>query len=359
MNSDDSPLCLHAVGMCKDYGPVRVLDDVELVVKSGEVHALLGANGAGKSTLCRIIAGLTPASAGTMILRGEPFLPVSKHAAERRGVQIIQQELNLIPTLTVGENLALNRLPHFAGVIRHAKLRQTARRALERVGLDDIDPDCLVGTLGIGTQQMLEVAAALDRQCRLLILDEPTAALSVRETEKLFEWLERLKQQGVGMLYVSHRLDEVKQVSDRVSVLRDGQLIDTRSASGLSTRTMVELMTGEEKSENETAGGSSSQSGELALEIRGLTREPSFREVSFQLHRGERLGIAGLVGSGRTELLRAIFGADRADRGSVMLAGSDRFRPFSSPRQAVRAGYGHGDGRSQSDRFVVVPVDSG
>ena len=171
-----------ARGLAKDYAE-RVLDDVDLSVAAGEIHALVGANGAGKSTLCRIVAGLTAASAGSMMLDGQPYAPTHKRAAEERGVQIVQQELNLVPTLSVAENLFLNRLPNRVGFVRSAALRRQAEKALEQVGLADLDPDAPVQSLGVGTQQLVEIAAALARPCRLLLLDEPTAALTGSETE--------------------------------------------------------------------------------------------------------------------------------------------------------------------------------
>ncbi len=303
-------------------------------VRHGEIHALVGANGAGKSTLCKIIAGLTTASRGSMILGDQPYEPSTKQKAESVGVQIVQQELNLIATLSVAENLLLSRLPNFAGLIRQRQLAAAARQALDRFGLQDIGTNTIVGTLGVGRQQMVEIAAALDRDCRLLILDEPTAALSPEETKRLFECLRTLRRRGIGMIYISHRLDEVAALSDRVTVMRDGRRVGVYETDNLTTDEMVDLMSGQ------TTGGSTDHrsfaSDAVAMRVRGI-RSSVVQTASFDVHRGERLGIAGLVGSGRTELLRLIFGADRAIGGTVQI--SDRPPTlFRHPCEAVAAG---------------------
>lgn len=317
---------------------VTVLDRARLDVRAGEVHALLGANGAGKSTLCRIIAGLIRPSSGTMTLDGRLYRPTSKQAAETAGVQIVQQELNLISTLTVAENIMLGRMPKRLGIIQHRRLHERARSALDRLELYDIDTGAIAGSLGVGHQQMVEIATALDRDCRLLILDEPTAALSAAETEKLFQWLEKLRSQGVGIIYISHRLDEVARIANRVTVLRDGSVVCTQAAAEMTTDKMVDLMTGEEDHAQHVSDFTSFATSSPALRVSGFSKSDLIDDVSFQVHRGERLGIAGLVGAGRTELLRMIFGADRADHGQLFLQGQPAPRVFHHPREAVAAG---------------------
>ncbi|EMI16750.1 ribose ABC transporter ATP-binding protein [Rhodopirellula maiorica SM1] len=332
---------LQVDGLTKRYGSVTVLRDVSLEVRAGEIHALLGANGAGKSTLCKIISGLVPRSDGEMTLGGHAFDPSNKQVAERHGVEIVQQELNLIPTLSVAENLLLTRLPRRFGAIDSRKLHRTASQILDRFGLADVATDALVGSLGVGRQQMVEIAAALARECKLLILDEPTAALSGSESEQLFGHLTQLRDEGVAIIYISHRLDEVARLSDRVTVLRDGALVGTHSTSSLTTDAMVDLMSGEATS-SAKRDHVCHTTGETAMRVDSMT-SGIVQDVSFTVQRGERLGITGLVGSGRTELLRAIFGADVATDGHVYL-GADSLgnkaapRRFRHPSEAVAAG---------------------
>ncbi|WP_442506289.1 sugar ABC transporter ATP-binding protein [Novipirellula sp. SH528] len=332
---------LQVDGLTKRYGNVTVLRDVSLEVRPGEIHALLGANGAGKSTLCKIVSGLVPKSEGEMTLDGQSFAPSNKQDAEAAGVEIVQQELNLIPTLSVAENLLLTRLPRRFGAIDSRELHRRAEQILDRFGLADVASHALVGSLGVGRQQMVEIAAALARRCRLLILDEPTAALSGSESEQLFGHLTRLRDEGVAIIYISHRLDEVARLSDRVTVLRDGALVSTQATATLTTDAMVDLMSGE--TTNSTKRNHVSHAtNESAMRVESVT-SGIVHDVSFTVRRGERLGITGLVGSGRTELLRAIFGADVADAGHVYL-GADSLgsgaspRRFRHPSEAVAAG---------------------
>lgn len=348
------PPLLTTSAISKRYGDITVLRDVDFEVRGGEIHALLGANGAGKSTLCKIISGLTHASGGSMTLCGQSFNPHNKQVAESVGVQIVQQELNLIPTLSVAENILLTRMPSVMGITRKRKLATMARHALDRFGLENISTDTIVGTLGVGRQQMIEIATALDRDCRLLILDEPTAALSGGETKLLFQHLNRLRDQGIGILYISHRLDEVADLSDRVTALRDGRHVGTRETESLTTDQMVDLMSGATANaqrrfqsfirtnvvdlakDSITQGSLARSTTSEALRVENVCGG-IVQDVSFAVRRGERLGIAGLVGSGRTELLRLLFGADVAQRGTIQI--SDRQTPcFKHPSEAVAAG---------------------
>ncbi|TWT84975.1 Ribose import ATP-binding protein RbsA [Planctomycetes bacterium CA13] len=336
MSLDAQPL-FAATGLTKRYA-VTVLDSVDFDLRQGEIHALIGANGAGKTTLSKIIAGLTPKSSGTMKFDGQAYCPKTKKSAEAVGIQIVQQELNLVASLSVAENLMLSRMPHRFGVINRSQLHQQARVALDRFGLKDIQTDTVTRSLGVGQRQMVEIAAALDRQCRILILDEPTAALSANETQALFNWLGRLRTQGVGMIYISHRLDEVSQMADRITVLRDGKKVATHDAADLTTDAMVDLMSSEAsltREFNTKKTRKSRQENQAALKVDALSRGRFVRDVSFTLKKGERLGVAGVVGSGRTELLRCLFGADIADSGSVQLAGSDVTTPPRHPYEAV------------------------
>jgi len=331
------PVLLQGRGIGKTYA-TPVLAGVDFELRAGEVLALTGENGAGKSTLSKIVAGLVQPSAGTLALAGQPYAPASRKDAERLGVRMVMQELSLVPTLSVAENLLLGRLPHRLGFIRGDALNEAAARQMALIGLDDVDPRLPVSALGVGYQQMVEIARSLVGECRLLILDEPTATLTTREIAHLFEQIALLKARGVGIVYISHRLDELQQVADRVMVLRDGRHIDTRPMRELTQADIVRSMVGRDVLEG--LERAVRPRGRRALAVRGLARGSAVRDVSFDLHGGEVLGLAGLVGSGRTELLRLIAGADRKDAGAVLLGESDAPVDIASPMQAVRRGIG-------------------
>ncbi len=326
---------LHCDNLGKHYA-APVLAEVGLTLAYGEVLALTGENGAGKSTLSKIVAGLIVPTTGSMMLAGKPYAPTSRQDAERQGVRMVLQELGLVATLSVAENLCLGRLPNRAGFIRDAALADEAAQLMARIGLSDIDPRTPVGQLGVGHQQMVEIARNLAGECRLLILDEPTATLTSREIEHLFRQIAALKARGVGIVYISHRLDELREVADRVMVLRDGRHIATRPMAGLAQDEIVRLMVGRDVLQNEDRPAR--PAGAVALEVRGLSRGSCVREVSLALRHGEILGLAGLVGAGRTELLRLIYGADRKDGGEILLGG--KAVRMGSPMQAVRRGIG-------------------
>jgi len=348
----ESLLAAHQI--TKRYGAATVLDRVSIDVRGGEIHALLGANGAGKSTLCRILAGLGQADSGSMQLADLSYRPMSKQQAESCGVEIVQQELNLVSNLTVAENILLTRMPSRGGVIGRRELNARARRALDRFGLQEVEPDTPVGKLGVGRQQMVEIAAALDRQCRLLILDEPTAALSGTETRALFARLRELRGVGVGIIYISHRLDEITSIADRVTILRDGKHVCTSAVDSLNTDQMIELMSGAGASHQREFRSFATTSPLLSTE---QLSGGMVRGVSFSVARGERLGIAGLVGSGRTELLRLIFGADAAESGWVRIGEQGVGRRFQHPGQAVAAGLGLvTEDRKQNGLLLTQPV---
>ena len=352
--AEPKPVLFEGAGLGKTYA-TPVLADVDVRVQAGEVLALTGENGAGKSTLSRIIAGLTEPSAGTMRLDGAPYRPASRKLAERLGVRMVLQELSLVGSLSVAENLLLDRLPSRAGFIRREALDRAAAAQMALIGLQEIDPRSPVSALGVGHQQMVEIARSLVGECKLLILDEPTATLTSREIDHLFRQIALLKARGVGIVYISHRLDELQQIADRVMVLRDGRHIDTRPIAELTQAAIVQRMVGRDV--QESLDRPRRVAGPVAMQVRGMTRGAHVRDVSFDLHRGEVLGLAGLVGSGRTELLRLIFGADRQDRGEVRLGGSTTPAMISTPVEAVRAGIGFvTEDRKSQGLLLPLPI---
>lgn len=334
MSSDALPL-LSIRGVGKTYAQ-PVLAEIDLQLFGGEVLALTGENGAGKSTLSKIVGGLERPGAGSLELLGRPYAPVSRREAEALGVRMVMQELNLLPTLSVAENLFLHDLPRRAGWIDRRRLRAAAREAMAQVGLEAIDPDTLVGDLGIGHQQMVEIARNLIGDCRLLILDEPTAMLTAREVDMLFEQVERLRERGVAIVYISHRLEELARISQRIAVLRDGRLVCVEPIERYDADQLVTLMVGRELGECFDLGPR--QTGAPLLRVERLSRRGKVHEVSFEVRAGEIFGISGLIGSGRTELLRLIYGADRADGGQVLLGDPPQRLSLRSPADSVRQG---------------------
>nr|WP_288853219.1 sugar ABC transporter ATP-binding protein [uncultured Acidovorax sp.] len=307
-------LAIQAVG--KDY-TATVLDGVNVELFAGEVLALTGENGAGKSTLSKILCGLELPTRGGMQLAGQAYAPTSRRDAERQGVRMVMQELGLVPTLTVAENLLMGRLPHRLGWLQRDVLHAAARAQLAKIGLDNIDPATPVSQLGIGQQQMVEIARNLQDDTRILVLDEPTAMLTPRETNYLFEQIAHLTARGVAIIYVSHRLEELRRIADRVAVLRDGRLVDVRPMAGMSEDDLVQRMVGRVVSDLDHRPRR--PIGPVVMSAENLGRGTAVQDVNLELRAGEIFGIAGLVGSGRTELVRLLFGADRADRGSVTL----------------------------------------
>jgi ribose transport system ATP-binding protein len=336
MKAGSTETILRARGIGKSFPGVQALAGVDFDLRAGEVHALVGENGAGKSTLARIIAGVEKQDAGQMELNGQPYSAASRAHAETRGVRMVMQELHLIGNLTVAENIFIEKLPSRFGIVDYSRLNGAAIEIMEQVGLADIDPATPVRSLGIGQQQMVEIAAGLSRQCRILALDEPTASLTENETELLFHQIKRLKAEGVGIIYISHSIEEVLHIADRVSVLRDGRGISTADAGELSSSDIIRMMVGRDLEHEQLRHAG--RPGEVALRVSGLNLGKKVRNVSFEVRRGEVLGVAGLMGSGRTETMRALFGADAADGGQVFLHGTDEPVRIRSPRDAVRSG---------------------
>lgn len=335
MSASVQATVLSVSGIGKTYAQ-PVLGNIDLTLLRGEVLALTGENGAGKSTLSKIIGGLVTPTTGSMQFQGQAYTPGSRTQAEQLGIRMVMQELNLLPTLSVAENLFLDNLPSRGGWINRKQLRADAIKAMAHVGLDAIDPDTLVGELGIGHQQMVEIARNLIGDCHVLILDEPTAMLTSREVEMLFEQITRLQARGVSIIYISHRLEELARVAQRIAVLRDGQLVCVEPMANYNSEQLVTLMVGRELGEKIDLGPR--QIGDVALSVKGLGRAGKVHDVSFEVRSGEIFGISGLIGAGRTELMRLIYGADIADTGGIEVGSPLRPVTIRSPVDAVNEG---------------------
>ncbi|MEU7839056.1 MULTISPECIES: sugar ABC transporter ATP-binding protein [unclassified Nonomuraea] len=325
---------LALANVSKSFGAVRALRDVTLELFAGEAHALAGENGAGKSTLVKTLAGVHRPDTGQVLLNGEPVVFAGPADAQQAGVAVIYQEPTLFPDLSVAENIFMGRQPRRTlGRIDRKEMHGQARRLFERLGVA-LDPEQPSRGLSIADQQLVEIAKALSREARVLVMDEPTAALSGNEVARLFSVVEALREHGCAILFISHRLDEIFSLCQRVTTLRDGAWIASEPVAGLTHDDLVRRMVGRELGtlypKEEAA------LGEVALQVDRLTREGVFTDVSFQVRRGEIVALAGLVGAGRSEVARAVFGVDRWDAGSVSVDG--RPLPTGSPTAAMGAG---------------------
>lgn len=340
----ESKIALELKGIGKSFADISVLRDVDLIINGGEIHTLMGENGAGKSTLVKIISGVNTPSAGSMTIDGVPVRFETPRDAEYQGIAIMHQELSLIPEMTVAENVMLGHEPLIGGlIVDRARMREKAKEALARFGFT-IDIDTPVKQLRVGEQQLIEIARALLMDARLLIMDEPTSALSQTEADILMEVIRDLALNGVAVLYISHRMDEVFEISDRITVLRDGDYLGTVLASDTTPTDVIELMVGR-RIEVVRIDRKTKPSNEKVLEVENLTvssgassgGRPILQDVSFSLHKGEILGVGGLLGAGRTELLETLFGARDGHHTGLLVVEGEEVN-LRSPVDAVDRG---------------------
>lgn len=331
---------LQMTGICKSFDGVEVLHSVDLNIERSKVTALVGENGAGKSTLMKILMGEHMADAGTILLDGEKVSFTNSHQALAHGISMMFQELSPFPDLSVAENIYIGREPQKCHFVKKKQLHQKAQELLDSLSIR-LDPARLVKTLTVSEVQMLEIAKAVSHDSKIVIMDEPTSAITDSEVKVLFDTIETLKRKGVTIIYISHKLDELFQIADHVCVLRDGHVVSTRPIAEVDRGQMISEMVG--RAINQVYPSVEKQIGDTVLSVRGLGRKGAFHDVSLELKKGEILGVAGMVGAGRTELVSALFGIDPADSGEILLNG--RKLQIKSPRDAI------------AGKFALVPED--
>ncbi|REA55446.1 D-xylose ABC transporter ATP-binding protein [Dyadobacter luteus] len=331
---------LQVSNLTKSYSGIKALDNVQLTLKSGEVHALMGENGAGKSTFMKILIGLIPADSGEIILEGKKLTGSRVNDIQRKGISMIHQEIMSIPELTVAQNIFLGREKEITGSqtgwLNDGKIRQRATALLEEMGVT-ISPDIKMKYLSVAQMQMVEIAKAISNNAKVIIMDEPTSAISDKEVAMLFNIIRNLKAKGVAIIYISHKMDEIFKISDTITVLRDGKYIGTKGASELDERELIHMMVGREI--GSMFPESNIEKGREILSVKNLGKRNSFAEINFSVRAGEILGIAGLMGAGRTEIARAIYGLDKPDNGSIYLDGEEI--SIQSPDDAIKYGIGY------------------
>jgi len=328
---------LEMLNISKSFPGVQALDKVTFKVLRGEVHALVGENGAGKSTLMKILAGAHQRDAGKILIDGQPVEIPDPITSQRLGISMIHQEFNLVPSISVAENIFLGRLPALGGWahLNWKELYNNAAKLLDRLNVD-VDVRALVKNLSVAKKQMVEIAKALSMQAKIIIMDEPTSALTLAETKTLFDIIHNLKQQGVSVIFITHRIEEIFEVADRVTALRDGHHIATRDIKDVDQAAIVKMMVGREL--DTLFPKVQTTIGDIALEVKELNKEGLLHNISLQVRQGEIVGLAGLVGAGRTDLAKAIFGISPPDSGTIMIQGNRCY--IRSPRQAIDLGMG-------------------
>ena len=333
MRESQNPYILEMRNIFKSFGGVNALRDVSFQCRPGTVHALVGENGAGKSTLIKILAGALLPDSGEIIFKGQKHQSFSTRKALNSGISVIYQELALVSQMTVAENIFLGREPRkYFGIVDKKRLKIEAKKLLKQLGFE-VDMDMEVGEMTVAYQQMVEIAKALSKNADLIIMDEPSAILAGHELDQLFLIIESLKKRGVTIIYISHRLEEVFRIANEVTILKDGQLVGTKPIKDLSHGELVKMMVG--RTLEEVFPVSLNQLGNPVLQVEEISTKTILNQVSFNLREGEILGVAGMVGSGRTELARAIFGADPLTSGTIKIKGQDVV--FKNPADAIRS----------------------
>ncbi len=351
-------------GIQKYFSGVHALKGVDFDLKAGEVHALMGENGAGKSTLIKVLCGIHKRDGGTVELFGEEVNFDNIAQSQEAGISVIHQELNMMNDLTVAQNMFIGREIRKGAFIDDRKMEAEAGKMFERIGVK-IDPAVKLGALTVGKQQMVEIAKAVSRDCRLLVLDEPTAALTLPEVEELFKIMRELKEKGIGMIYISHRMDEINRISDRVTVMRDGEYVGTVNTAEVTKDDIVKMMVGRVIMGEQKEKSNVPADAPVVLEVKHLNAGKEVKDVSFTLRKGEILGFAGLMGAGRTEVARALYGADPKQTGEILLNGKKV--KVRTPGQAVKHGicylsedrkrYGLMLDKSVTENTVIASVD--
>lgn len=329
---------LEMKGISKRFLGVRALKGVDFELRRGEVHALVGENGAGKSTLMKVLTGIYQPDDGEIFFEGKPYAVKNIGEAQALGIAMIHQEFNMMNDLTVAQNVFIGREIKKGFWLKDAEMVKETQKIFDRIGIK-IDPKMQLGRLTVGKQQMVEIAKAVSRDCKLLILDEPTAALTQTEIEELFRIMEDLKAKGIGMIYISHRMDEINRISDRITVMRDGEYVGTVDTASVTKDDVINMMIGRVVYEDPKTHSEVPDDAEVVLEVKHLSSGNAFNDVSFTLRRGEILGFSGLMGAGRTEVARAIFGADPHDGGEIFVNG--KRVNIKTPEDAVKLGIGY------------------
>ena len=333
-----SDILLEMSGIHKRFHGVHALMGVDFQLRKGEVHALMGENGAGKSTLMKVLTGIHKRDEGRTVLFGKDVNFSTIKESQDAGISMIHQELNMMNHLTVAQNIFIGREPMIGACIDDKKMINDAAALFKRIGVN-IDPTVMLGTLTVGKQQMVEIAKAVSRNAKILVLDEPTAALTQLEVEELFKIMRDLQSKGIGMIYISHRMDEIKRISDRITVMRDGEYVGTVDTGTVSKDEIINMMIGRVVYEDPKTQSEVPEGAEVVLEVKNLCSGKTIRDVSFTLRRGEILGFSGLMGAGRTEVARAIFGADPYDSGEIYVKGQKV--NIKTPADAVKHSIGY------------------